>query len=75
MYYNAPSLCLKEAIITCCFFEGVSMVNFKTTIDYNNILIKAQLKYIATVSVSETQSNRPVYIKVSERYYSYCICT
>ena len=30
------------------------MVNLKTTIDYNNILIKAHLKYIVTVSVSET---------------------
>ena len=30
------------------------MVNLKTTINYNNILIKAQLKYIVTVSVSET---------------------
>ena len=45
------------------------MVDFETTIDYNNILIKAQLNYIATVSVSETHSERPVCIKVSERYY------
>ena len=45
------------------------MVDFKTTIDYNNILIKAQLNYIATVSISETHSKRPVCIKVSERYY------
>ena len=44
------------------------MVNFKTTIDYNNDLIKAQLNYIATVSASKTHSKRPVYIKVSERY-------
>ena len=41
------------------------MVNFKTTIDYNNILIKVQLKFIATVSFSETHSKRPVCIKVS----------
>ena len=46
-------------------FEAVSMVNFKTTLNYDNILIKVQLKYIATVSVSETHSKRPVYIKVS----------
>ena len=39
------------------------MVNLKSTIDYNNILIKAQLKCIATVSVSETHSKRPVCIK------------
>ena len=45
------------------------MVSFKTTIDYNNVLIKAQLNYIVTVSASETLSKRPVCIKVSERYY------
>ena len=45
------------------------MVNLKTTIDYNNVLIKAQLNYIVTVSASETLSKRPVCIKVSERYY------
>ena len=45
------------------FSKVVSMVNLKTTIDYNNILIKAQLNYIATVSVSETNSKRPVCIK------------
>ena len=41
------------------------MVNLKTTID---ILIKAQLNYIAVVSGSETHSKRLVCIKVSERY-------
>ena len=30
------------------------MVNLKTTTGYNNILIKAQLNYIATVSATET---------------------
>ena len=45
------------------------MIDFKTTIDYNNILIKAQLNYIGTVNVSETHSKRPVCNKVSERYY------
>ena len=45
------------------------MVNLNTTIDYNNILIKVQLNYIATVSASETHSKRLVCIKVSERYY------
>ena len=44
------------------------MVNLKTTIDYSNILIKMQLKYITTVSGSDTHSKRPVFIKVSERY-------
>ena len=60
----------KLSIITCCFFESVSMVNLKTTIDYNNIPIKVQLKYIVIVSVSETHSKWPVCIKVSERYYT-----
>ena len=46
------------------------MVNLKITIHYNNILIKAQLKYIVTVSVSETHGKRSVCIKVSERYYT-----
>ena len=45
------------------------MVSFKTTIDYNNVLIKVQLNYIVTVSASETLSKRSVCIKVSERYY------
>ena len=43
------------------------MVNLKATIDYNNILNKVQLKYIATVSASKTHSKRLVSIKVSER--------
>ena len=45
------------------------MVNLKTTINYKNILIKVQLNYIGTVSASDTNSKRPVSIKVSERYY------
>ena len=44
------------------------MVNLNATIDYNNIIIKVQLNYIATVSTSETHSNRVIHIKVSERY-------
>ena len=47
----------------------VSMVNLNTTLDYNNILLKAQLHYVATVSASETHSKIPIGIKVSERYY------
>ena len=57
------------SIITCCFFEGVSMINLQATIDYNTIQFKAQLNYIATVSASEAHSKRRVCIKVSERYY------
>ena len=46
------------------------MANLKATIDYNTILFKAQLNYIAIVSTSETHSKRPSYLhKVSERYY------
>ena len=45
------------------------MVNLKATIDYNTILFKAQLNYIAAVSASKTHSKRPVCIEVSERYY------
>ena len=45
------------------------MVNLKTTIDYNTILIKVQVKYIATVSASETHSKGPICIRVFERYY------
>ena len=45
------------------------MVSFKTTIDYNNVLIKAQLNYTVTVSASQILNKRPVCIKVSERYY------
>ena len=47
------------------------MVNLNNTIDYNNILIKAELNYTATVSAqgaSETHSKRLIRIKVSERY-------
>ena len=39
------------------------MVNLKTTIDYNNILIKAQLNYIAAMSAGNTNSKKPVSIK------------
>ena len=64
---HTPSLCLKGAIYHhFLLFKGVSMVNLKASIDYNAILFKAQLDYIATVSASETHSKRPVCIKVSE---------
>ena len=43
------------------------MVNLKATIDYNTILFKAQLNYMATVSTSETHSKKHVFTKVSER--------
>ena len=34
------------------------MANLKATIDYNTILFKAQLNYIAIVSARETHSKR-----------------
>ena len=36
----------KLSIFVFHLLEGVSIVNLKTTIDYNNILIKVQLSYI-----------------------------
>ena len=45
------------------------MINLKATIDYNTILFKAQLNYIATVRANKTHSKRLVCIKVSKRYY------
>ena len=38
------------------------MINLKATIDYNTILFKAQLNYIATVSASEAHSKSRVCI-------------
>ena len=45
------------------------MVNLKPTIDYNNILIKAQFINIVAVSDNGTHSVRLACIKDSERYY------
>ena len=39
------------------------MANLKATVDYNTILFKAQLNYIAIVSASETHSKKPTCIK------------
>ena len=53
--------------------DGISMVNLKPTIDYNNILIKVQFINIVAVSDNgthlETHSVRLACIKDSERYY------
>ena len=38
------------------------MVNLKTTIDYNNTVIKAQSNCAATVSDSETHNDIPSYL-------------
>ena len=57
------------SISTCHLLESVSIVNSKTTIDYNNHLIKVQLSYIAAVSDSKTHSERSACIKDSGRYY------
>ena len=59
----------KLSIFTWCLLEGVSIVNLKPTINYNNILIKALFINIVTVNDSETHSERLAYIKDSERYY------
>ena len=58
----------KLSIFTWCLLEGVSIVNLKPTINYNNILIKAHFINIIAVSDSETHSERLAYIKDSERY-------
>ena len=57
----------KLSILTWCLLEGVSIVNLKPTINYNNILIKALFINIVAVSDSEAHSERPAYIKDSER--------
>ena len=59
----------KLSILTWRLLEGVSIVNLKPTINYNNILIKALFINIVAVSDSETHSERLAYIKDSERYY------
>ena len=59
----------KLSILTWYLLEGVSIVNLKPTIDYNNILIKALFINIVAVSDSETHNERLAYIKDSERYY------
>ena len=69
-YTYAPSLCLKEAIYHHLLLFRRRFHSKIKNHNYNTILIKVQLKYIATVSASETHSKRPVCIKVSERYYN-----
>ena len=59
----------KLSILTWRLLEGISIVNLKPTINYNNILIKALFINIVTVSDSEAYSERLIYIKDSERYY------
>ena len=59
----------KLFIFICHLLEGIFIVTSKITIDYNNILVKAQLSYIATVSDSKTHSQRVACIKDFGRYY------
>ena len=59
----------KLSILTWRLLEGVSIVNLKPTINYNNILIKAPFINIVAVSDSEIHNERLAYIKDSERYY------
>ena len=68
-YICSFSLLERSYLSSLAAFRGVSMINLKTTIDYNTILFKAQLNYIATVSASKAHSKRHVCIKVSESYY------
>ena len=51
------------SIFSSHLFKGFSIVNLKTTIDYNNTPIKVQLCYIAAVSDGKTHSDRPACIK------------
>ena len=55
-------------MITFCLLEDISIVNLITTINYNNALIKVQIKFITTVSVRV----RAACIKESERYHNIC---
>ena len=57
------------SIFTCRLFKGIFIVNLKTTIDYNNTLIKMQLSYIAAMNDGKTHSERPACIKDSGWYY------
>ena len=59
----------KLSIFIFYLLEGVPIVNLKTTINYNNILIKVQLSCIGAVSNSRTHSERPRCIKDSGMYY------
>ena len=41
-------------MVTFCLLEDIFIVNLITTINYNNALIKVQIKFITTVSESES---------------------
>ena len=59
----------KLSIFTCHLLEDVSIVNSKTTVGYNNALIKIQLSHITAVSDSKTHGETPACIKDSGSYY------
>ena len=65
--YTFSLLEKKLSILTWRLLEGVSIVNLKPTINYNNILIKAPCINIVAVSDSETHNERFAYIKDSDR--------
>ena len=50
--------------------DCVSMASLKPTIDYNNILIKAQFINIVALSDNGTHSERLACLKDSERYHT-----
>ena len=66
---HLPFIWKKLSILTCHMLESIFIVNSKTTIDYNNALIKVQLSYIDAVSDSKTHSEKLACIKDSGRYY------
>ena len=47
-------------MVTFCLLEDISIVNLITTINYNNALIKAQIKFITAVSESETSMYKEI---------------
>ena len=56
-------------LLSLATYQKVSMVNSKPTIDYNNILIKAQFINIVAVNDNEIHSKRSACVKDSDKYY------
>ena len=54
----------KVSIGTCHLLDCISMASLKPTIDYNNILIKAQFINIVAVSDNGTHSERLACLKI-----------
>ena len=74
----APSLYLKEAIyLHLPLVRKVFSKKSKTTIDYNNTLIKVQVSYITVVTENKTHSVRDqhAYTILEVLYYIYTLAT